>query len=142
MGKMHKHPILRGEIKSALKALGPIALFYVVLQCFGVTCPIKFLTGVSCPGCGMTRAWLSVFRLDFNAAWHYHPLFWSIPIILLVCYLRYKGRIPSKIYNILLCVAMIMFLSVYLLRLFSGNSDIVVFQPQNGAILRFLSFLK
>ncbi len=36
-------------------------------------CPFHSLTGVQCPGCGMTRACLATGRGDVAAAWHYHP---------------------------------------------------------------------
>ena len=41
--------------KNDIQALAGIVLFYVVLEGLGVTCPIRFLTGVSCAGCGMSR---------------------------------------------------------------------------------------
>ena len=43
-----------------VSALAGIALFYVLIESLGVTCPIRFLTGISCAGCGMSRAWLSL----------------------------------------------------------------------------------
>ena len=36
-------------------------------------CPFHSLTGIQCPGCGMTRACLATGRGDVAAAWHYHP---------------------------------------------------------------------
>ncbi|MCR5352830.1 MAG: DUF2752 domain-containing protein [Clostridiales bacterium] len=39
------------------------------------TWTIKYITGVSCPSCGMTRAYHCLFRFDFAGAFHYHPLF-------------------------------------------------------------------
>jgi len=38
-----------------------------------VLCPLRRITGVWCPGCGMTRAvgWLA--RADWTQAWHLHP---------------------------------------------------------------------
>jgi hypothetical protein len=38
-----------------------------------VMCPLRATTGVWCPGCGMTRAALSLGRLELPAAWRYHP---------------------------------------------------------------------
>lgn len=32
-------------------------------------CPIKFVTGLWCPGCGVTRMCLALLRLDLAAAW-------------------------------------------------------------------------
>lgn len=37
-------------------------------------CPILAVTGHPCPGCGMTRALTALLRLDFAAAWGYHPM--------------------------------------------------------------------
>jgi hypothetical protein len=44
-----------------------------------IGCPFRLLTGIPCPGCGMTRAFLSAFQLDFRSAFLYHPLF---PVVL------------------------------------------------------------
>ena len=59
-----------------IQALAAVALFYIVIESLGVTCPILFLTGISCAGCGMSRAWLSLLRLDLAGAFAFHPLFW------------------------------------------------------------------
>ena len=42
-------------------------------------CPILWLTGVPCPGCGMTRALTHAVRLDFAGAFYYHPLWFAVP---------------------------------------------------------------
>jgi hypothetical protein len=36
-------------------------------------CPFKALTGVPCPGCGMTHALVSVAKGDFHSALIYNP---------------------------------------------------------------------
>ena len=47
-----------------ISALFTIAVFYLILESvFGITCPILFLTGISCAGCGMSRAWFCVCLL-------------------------------------------------------------------------------
>lgn len=43
-------------------------------------CPWRNLTGIPCPGCGMSRAWMAAFRMDFGAAFAYHPMFWCVPV--------------------------------------------------------------
>lgn len=43
-------------------------------------CPFRNLTGVPCPGCGMSRAWLRALRLDLAGAFSLHPMFWSVPV--------------------------------------------------------------
>ena len=55
-----------------VSAIAVVVLLYLILEGFGITCPIKFLTGISCAGCGMSRAWRAVFYLDFARAFYFH----------------------------------------------------------------------
>ncbi len=57
-----------------------------------ILCPFKYLTGFECPGCGMTRAFISISQLKFYDALKYN--FISYPLIFsMVIYLtRYKDR--------------------------------------------------
>ena len=36
-------------------------------------CFARRITGYGCPGCGMTRCFISLMHGDFAAAWHYNP---------------------------------------------------------------------
>lgn len=38
-----------------------------------IPCPIHTLTGLDCPGCGVTRMCLALLRLDFSGAWAANP---------------------------------------------------------------------
>jgi hypothetical protein len=49
----------------------------------GVGCPVYALFGVCCPGCGMTRAVLACLRLDWKAAFLWHPMVFFLPVLLL-----------------------------------------------------------
>ena len=55
------------------------ALAYASALLFGWNCPIKYLTGVPCPGCGLSRALAALLRLDFWTALRFgkKPLFGS-----------------------------------------------------------------
>jgi hypothetical protein len=45
-------------------------------------CPVAALTGLPCPGCGLTRATLALLRGDFARAWQLHPLvFVALPAL-------------------------------------------------------------
>lgn len=47
----------------------------------GIPCLFHKLTGLYCPGCGVTRMCLSMMRLDFNSAFYNNPaLFMMLPI--------------------------------------------------------------
>ena len=130
-----------GDIRRQdLGAVGIIGVFYVLLFLCGITCPIKFTTGISCPGCGMTRACLALLRLDLHAALHYHPLVWLLPVALGV-YL-FRARLPKwvvKYAPAALCAA---FCMVYLIRMLSGCApDVVVFAPEQGLFGRLWAAL-
>ena len=122
--------------KHGWTALAAIVLFYLIIESLGVTCPIRFLTGVSCAGCGMSRAWLSLLKLDFAAAFAYHPLFWlplpAAGVILL------RRRMPERVYCWVIGVVCALFLIVYLYRLLFLEDPVVVFQPAQGLVARVL----
>lgn len=53
-------------------------------------CPMVYVTGFPCPGCGMTRAALLFFRGDFTGAYRMHPFFYILlSATLLAAVLRY-----------------------------------------------------
>lgn len=48
-------------------------------------CPVLSLTGTPCPGCGMTRACVSLAQAEPAAAWAYHPfVFLLMPLALCI----------------------------------------------------------
>lgn len=51
-----------------LALLGGIFLLSVFYQC-----PFYTLSGIPCAGCGMTRAFFALIRLDFASAFYWHP---------------------------------------------------------------------
>lgn len=94
--------------------LGAVALLFRL----GITCIFRQYLGFVCPGCGMTRAILSVLRLDFVAAFRYHPMFWSMPILYLY-FLLDKGLFREKRWNTLLLSGIgVGFLVQWLIKLF------------------------
>ncbi len=61
----------------ARRALRGLAVFASLggLAALGLLpCPFAFVTGIPCPGCGLTRATKSLFALDVHAALRFHPL--------------------------------------------------------------------
>lgn len=121
-----------------IKVLLIIAVFYFILEVLlKITCPIKFLTGISCAGCGMSRAWFSVLHLDLAAAFHFHPLFWTVPIGVVFFFTWHK--IPDKAKKGLLISAIILYVAVYIIRMLDPTDSIVVFQPENGFLYSLLN---
>lgn len=47
-----------------------------------VPCLFHSITGLRCPGCGMTRMCVALLRLDFAGAFHYNQvLFFLMPVL-------------------------------------------------------------
>ena len=122
-----------------MAATAAVVVLYVVLENLGITCPIKFFTGISCAGCGMSRAWLSVLRLDMAGAFRYHPLFFLPPVVLVVILL--KSKINIKIYKIIIFTIILMFAIIYICRLIWSGDDVVVFEPQNNIMFRIIRII-
>ena len=136
----HKDSGTKKRFKDAVVAVAAIAFLYLVFHLTGVGCPVKFVTGISCPGCGMTRAWGAVLRGDFAAAFRYHPL-WILPIpgaALLI----FQKRIPKKVFKISIIVITACFFVVYAIRMADSGNTIVVFRPSEGLIGRTILRIK
>lgn len=54
--------------------LGIVYAIFVRLTGWGLPCVFSLVTGVYCPGCGISRMFLALFRLDFVAAARYNLL--------------------------------------------------------------------
>lgn len=124
---------LKRFIKNLLVLFILIAIFYIL----DIGCIFKKLSGLSCPGCGMTRAWLSFLKGDIGKAFYYHPLFWMIIVIPAITLIR--KRISDSLFNGILICCIVLLMGCYLIRLF-GGSDIVSFNPYNSLIIK--AFLK
>lgn len=75
-------------IRRALSCIGALFVAWLALYLLDIGCVFRLMTGIPCPGCGMTRAWLAALRLDFTAAFAYHPLFWVVPIAFVLAFVR------------------------------------------------------
>jgi Mg/Co/Ni transporter MgtE len=91
-------------------------------------CPVALLTGVACPGCGMSRAIAWIFRGDIERAVGYHPLAPLVVMIVVTAVLwalgrRLRGwRRPSTaVLNSGLVVLAALLMAVWIARLASGT---------------------
>ena len=130
-------------IKSKKEIIIPLFIIlavYVALFFLGMGCPIKYFTGISCAGCGMTRAWLSVFKGNFYEAFRYHPLF--LLVIPTALWILFKGKMSQKLYKAGLFFVVFIFLIVYVVRLFYPEDMVVTFDPRSGVFFRLIKWIK
>ena len=126
----------KNERQELICAVTAVVVLYTAMESIGITCPIKFITGISCAGCGMSRAWMAFLQLDIAKAFAYHPLFWLVPIAVIV--LLCKSKINIKFYKIFMFTIAGAFVIVYLYRMFIGDGNVVVFEPQNNIVFRII----
>lgn len=105
-------------------------------------CPFKLFFGISCPGCGMTRAFFALLCLDFEKAFYYHPLF---PVVILVTVLflldRFKIRTFSdRFKNWGLIAIGILFFVTYFIRFYT-TPEVVYFHPEEGILFQIYDFI-
>lgn len=81
-------------LKTHLIIFAVIGVYYVACIAFDITCPIKYITHMPCPTCGMTRAMLSLLRLDIKAYMEYNPMaFFMVSAVLLFIH---RGVLKKK----------------------------------------------
>ncbi|MBI3600982.1 MAG: DUF2752 domain-containing protein [Nitrospinae bacterium] len=103
---MKKFLIPKGFVFPLFAALLIIAILhysgifpiYSVENFSPVFCPVKTVFGIQCPGCGMTRAFLSLIRGEIGNAFHFNPFSFFLFFYLLVSLTpdRFLQKLPSR----------------------------------------------
>ncbi|WP_051656620.1 DUF2752 domain-containing protein [Butyrivibrio sp. AE3004] len=94
--KNNNNTLKNKNISSAFKEAAIIAailmlnaIVYIVTG-YGIPCVFKLITGLSCPGCGMTHAYLELLHGNIEGAISYNIL--SVTVMpLLILFLIYKA---------------------------------------------------
>lgn len=79
---------------SAAAALILAAMFILFLDWI---CPVRALSGFSCPGCGMTRALMALFKGNLSESFLWHPML--IPTLIMAgtgCIVWLAGQRPDE----------------------------------------------
>ena len=104
--------------------MGGILLLWIWLN---LPCLFRTVTGLPCPGCGMSRAWMSVAHLDFSVAVSYHPMFWSVPVFWVFMMYDLQLLKSRRVNAMLIGVLIVGFLGCYLIRLVAYLRGEIVF---------------
>jgi hypothetical protein len=123
-------------IRERLMLIFSIFIIYLFLNLLHIGCPIRFVTGLSCPGCGMTRAVLSALHLNFEEAFYYHPLFLLSPVMVFL-YL-FEVYLNPKLYKIIWFIIIALFLFTFFVRLFITKSPVVEIDISTSVVLELL----
>lgn len=120
-----------------------LALLYVLVGAFGVpVCPMALMTGLPCPGCGMTRAAVLFLKGDWLGAWRMHPFFYVLLLLLLLAaFYRYGLGRPAPGMRFFAPVALLLAIAFYggrMAKYFPNREPMVYFK---GNALSFLAQL-
>ena len=95
-----------------------IALISIFVHPF-IPCLFHEITGLYCPGCGVTRMIISILKLDFYQAFRYNPLLFILfPVFIILfinyiyCLIKIKTPLYKKVNNsawILLIIILILY---------------------------------
>lgn len=125
--------------------VGIIVLLVALKAIFGEVCPMVIITGFPCPGCGITRATISLLMGRFTDAVKYNPsiFLWVIAGIYF-CIQRYiRGR-KVKHFNAVLGVVGAICIIIYVIRmiLYFPNVVPMVYNDDNVLKSVFSNFVK
>ena len=106
--------IHKKEMKLILLLISFLIIFLFLNKVFNFAIPCLFheITNLYCPGCGITRMFLALFKLDFYQAFRYNPLVFILLILSIVYFLvkkigKLNFKLPNYIYYYLLFIVII-----------------------------------
>lgn len=103
-----KHQLLNfkriKKIKNEIFFIFLLLTLYILSEVFNFSllkCIFHEITGLHCPGCGVTRMISSILRLDFYQAFRYNPLVFILsPFLLIYGIIKlYEGMYDKLILN-------------------------------------------
>lgn len=108
---------MKKRIKRLLTTVGiflTVGILYFILNRltgFAIPCPLHFITGLHCPGCGISRMFICLFKLDFIGAirqnvavFIFLPLFLYFSVVLIIKYIKTGSLETSTKQNIVLYI--------------------------------------
>lgn len=102
--------------------------YFIVMKAMSMNtvCVFKNLTGIPCPGCGMTRAFLELCRGNFMDSLIFHPLLLLVLILGLLSFISIWSMALRNFLrnNRFWTVIIVVFVLTYLVRMFLFFPDI------------------
>jgi hypothetical protein len=93
------------------------------LELHTIPCPFHLMTGCDCPGCGMQRSVLSLFRGDIEGSITHHIS--GIPFVLFLFvflfHLKLQNRYTKTTMNVLIIAVVVLAMLQYLWKWYSGR---------------------
>lgn len=103
-----------------LLIVGVIIAYFLLLNFLHISCPFRAVTGIPCPGCGMTRSAISILTLDIEGFLHYNPM---VVLLLPALFAAFHYRtflfkkVPVRIFEGYIVVSAALIILFYIIRL-------------------------
>lgn len=95
--------------------LAIFAYYLISKRMLGAFCPMVLLTGLPCPGCGLTRAFLYVITGEFARAWYMNPsIYLWIVLLIYIGINRYILGKPAKHWPKIMAVIFVVMVGRYI----------------------------
>ncbi len=114
---------------SVILAFGIAYFIFVKIVGFGIPCIFHVITGLHCPGCGISRMFIALASLDFKSAFHSNALILcTLPVSLFYIARHYYFYIKTgkpkytKLETVLLVIALVLLIIFGILRNFPSFS--------------------
>mgnify|MGYP002514519297 FL=1 len=104
------------ELKNKLLLTFLYGLILIVFWALDIPCLFKLFLKIQCPGCGMSGAFFECLKFNFVQAFHFHPMFWSMPILYLYFLLDFNSLKKKKLHIAVLIGIGIGFLINWILK--------------------------
>ncbi len=130
---------------------GGIIIFFAILGILSIIsyilgfsiCIFYNITGVYCPSCGMTRAFVSLLNLDFKSAFMYNPMFILVPLSLIPIFIdQFFFKIKKSTLNKYFFTLIIILLVTWIIRLALYFPYDPVAYNENNLLLHLYSTIK
>ena len=127
------------ELKQARIAIFMVFMYMVLVNLFfGYVCPSMVILGLPCPGCGLTRAAISLAVLDFKGALNFNPMiFFALPLIAAYVFMYLKNYDLRKLFYPT-CVIIIVSFIVFFIRISGGFGNEPLVINTNALVFRLL----
>ena len=143
---------LKKYLNAALNNFKKYGLIYLilivyVLFCFLLNfsiCPFKLILGIPCPGCGLTRAFISLLKGNLILSLQYNPLLILAFIFIFIFFFK-DLKLPGYLANnkLVLLSLLIVVISTYFLRMiFNYGVEPITFEENSivGLIIKFFKW--
>lgn len=112
--------MIRKDLYNIRFAIVSVLIYCLFMQIiFGTVCPFKALTGIDCPGCGLTHATIYFLTGKVKLAFNCNPTFvlWWMCIILF-CFDRYVYKLKIKVFPVMFSVVGVITIFWYFIKIF------------------------